>query len=81
MAMIAGREILAVNKIAACCEEDNNHNNEEEERKRSLRFVSPRKTTLLLTLTCSLFCFITAKTHKTVKKAKKKSWQKLCKPN
>ena len=53
---IAGSEILAVNEITAYDEEDDD---KEEERKRSLRFVLPRKMTLPLTLTHSLFCFIT----------------------
>ena len=54
-AMIAGSEILAVNEIATYLDD----NDKEEERKRSLRFVWPRKTTILLTLTHFLFCFIT----------------------
>ena len=48
----------------AACTEDNDDKEEadnikEEERKCSLHFVLPRKTTLMLTLTHSLFCFIT----------------------
>ena len=49
--MIASSEILVVYKITACIDD-------KEKRKRSLCFVLPRKTTLLLTLTHSLFCFI-----------------------
>ena len=48
--MIAGNEIAAY---------VNDNDNEEEERKRSLCFVLPRKTTPLLTLIHSLFCFLT----------------------
>ena len=58
--MITGSEILAVNKIVVCGnEEQEGDDHEAEERKRSLRFVSPRKTTLLLTRMHSLFCLFT----------------------